>query len=225
MFRKCSLFVISMLFMLPAYGGLSAQAWESYAEKYNLSVPLLYAMALKESGKTVDGEFKPHPYAIGIGVHTSLGQLGHQGMYFDSKEEAVYALQALLQAGYTNLGLGMMQVNIMANPEIVDNYADLFEPEINMKAAGEVIEYCKRFGTINRLLSCYSHGDPDAEGGKVYAAKVFNYQNEYGKRFESILKRQGQLTYQQFLKFTQYKTVSTNTSPVRQVKMVTMLNE
>lgn len=225
MFRKCSLYLLSLLFIFPAHGALPYQAWETYAEKYNLSVPLLYAIALKESGKTVDGQFLPQPYAIGIGIHKSLDQLSHQGLYFDSKKEAVYALEQLLKAGYVNLGLGMMQVNIMANPAIVDNYADLFEPEINMQAAGKVIDYCKRFGTIDRLLSCYSHGNPNAEGGKLYAAKVFNYQDEYGKRFARTLKPQGQLTYQQFLQFTKYKTVPTNTNPVGQVKTVTMLNE
>jgi soluble lytic murein transglycosylase-like protein len=225
MFRKCSLFIISLLFVFRAHAALPYQAWETYAAKYDLSVQLLYAIALKESGKTVDGEFKPHPYAIGIGVHKSLDQLSHQGLYFDSKEEAVYALQELLKAGYLNLGLGMMQINIMANPDIVENYADLFEPEINIQAAGKIIEYCKRFGTVDRLLSCYSHGNPNAEGGKRYAATVFNYQNEYGKRFARLRTPQGQLTYQQFLQFTQYTTAPTNTNPVGQVKMVTMLHE
>lgn len=225
MFNKCSLLLLSLLFLLPAHSAMPTTTWESFADKYNLSVPLLYAIALKESGKTVNGEFKPHPYAIGIGVHKRLNQLSHQGLYFDSKEEAVYALGELLKAGYINLGLGMMQVNIMANPNIVDDYADLFDPSLNMQAAVKVIDYCKRFGNIERLLSCYSHGDPDAEGGKRYAAKVINYQNEYGKRFASLLTPQGQLTYKQFLQFTQYQSATSNTNPVGQVKTVTMLNE
>lgn len=225
MFNKCSVLLLSLIVMFPVSAVLPDQSWQSFAESYDLPVPLLYAIALKESGKTVDGEFQPHPYAIGIGADKSMDQLSHQGLYFDSKEEAVYALQALLEAGYLNLGLGMMQVNIMANPDIVENYADLFDPELNMKAAGQVIQYCKRFGTVDRLLSCYSHGDPNAEGGKRYAATVYNYQNEYHKRFSVVPVANGQLTYQQFLQFTQHNNVSRNTHPVGQVKMVTMLNE
>jgi hypothetical protein len=225
MFNKLRVLALLSIISLPLQASLPYQTWEAHAAKHDVSVPLLYAIALKESGKTVDGKFAPHPYAIGIGVDKSIGQLGHHGLYFDSKEEAVHALQSLLAAGYINLGLGMMQVNIMANPGIVDNYADLFDAEVNISAAGKVIQYCKRFGSLDRLLSCYSHGDPNSVGGKRYANKVFSYQDEYGKRFAQAYKPNGQLTYQQFLQFTQYRSNPPTLLPVGQVRTVTMVNE
>lgn len=172
--------------------------WADNALEVNIPVEILYSIALAESGKTIKGQFIPHPYAIAVGKEASVGQLEHQGFYPNSKTEALLLLESLLTRGHRNIGIGMMQLNIKANPDIVDDYATLLDPEINLKAALKVIKWCARHKTIDAILACYSHGKPDSEKGLAYAGTVRRYRQDYGQYFVSQIKP-GQLTYAQLL--------------------------
>lgn len=181
--------------------------WSSMAQKSGIPVDTLYAIALAESGKTIDGEFVPHPFAIAVGKDKSIGQMQHEGFYPASKKEAIDILAQLLADGHTNIGIGMMQINIKHNPDIVPNITMLLDPVINMNAALKVLKWCTQHERISAILSCYSHGSPSSKRGLLYAQKVNQYAHKYSQeRFATP--PLGQLTYAQLLSVMKKRTDS-----------------
>jgi hypothetical protein len=160
------------------------QKWEEVADELSLNVSLIYAIALKETGKTFDGEFRPHPWAIGVGKDLSVGQYKHMSLYPESYDEAKLIIKSLMSQGYTNLGIGMMQINILHNPNIVENPLELLDTNINLDASKKVLKYCiKKSQTKVHILSCYSHGRIDSKKGEDYALVTLDYEEKYGNNF------------------------------------------
>jgi hypothetical protein len=160
------------------------QKWEEVADELSLNVSLIYAIALKETGKTVDGKFRPHPWAIGVGKDVSVGQYKHMSLYPESYDEAKLIIKSLMSQGYKNLGIGMMQINILHNPNIVKNPVLLLDTSVNLDASKKVLKYCiKKSQTKVHILSCYSHGRIDSIKGEDYASLTLEYEEKYGNNF------------------------------------------
>lgn len=162
----------------------SYEQFEATALRHQLDPKALYSMALAESGHWHDNEFIPHPYAISLGVDSSIGQLKHEGFYPETKEEAEAILSQLINAGYSNIGVGMMQVNIKANPDIVEDYLSLLDPEVNLSSASKVLKWCRRYEQPADVFACYSHGSAESDAGKTYASRVLSYAQEFGQSWE-----------------------------------------
>lgn len=199
----------------------SHKEWAQFSAMTTIPIDILYALALMESGKTIDGEFIPHPYAIAVGKDESIGQMQHEGFYPASKKEAVSLLAQLLADGHTNIGIGMMQINIKANPGIVEDITTLLDPVTNFTASAKVLKWCSKHKFINAILSCYSHGAHDSQQGLAYANKVRAYEKKYAERvFESP--PIGQLTYAQLLSVMNKQRSSVNVvrqpSPVQIIR-------
>ena len=80
-----------------------------------LPTGLLHAIGIVESGRS-DGARGPRlawPWAI---------DASGQGRYFDTKQQAVAATRALLDAGVRNIDVGCFQINLMHHPTA---FADL----------------------------------------------------------------------------------------------------
>lgn len=187
-------FLVSLFLILASLSSQVALAqlplfndWIGASRRIGLDPSLLYSMALAESGKTVDGKFVPHPFAIAVGVDKDVVQLQHEGYYPETYEQAKAILENLLNAGYKNIGVGMLQINLKANSHLVDDPIKLLDPQYNLEIAQKVIEQCSQDRTLVEMLSCYSHGLYDSPKGLQYANKVFEYQNQYGAPF---IKRQ-----------------------------------
>tara|TARA_Y100001970_G_scaffold225354_1_gene278246 strand:+ start:9962 stop:10654 length:693 start_codon:yes stop_codon:yes gene_type:complete len=160
------------------------EQFEATAIKNQLSPKYVYSMALAESGHWLNDEFIPHPYAISLGVDESVGQLKHEGFYPETKAQAEAMLSQLLKAGYRNIGVGMMQVNIKANPDIVDDYLSLLDPTVNLSSAAKVLKWCRRYELATDVFACYSHGSADSTAGQHYAARVISYASDFGDDWE-----------------------------------------
>ena len=168
--------------------------WYEASTRTNLSVETIYAMALAESGKTIDGQFIPHPYAIALGVDESVGQYKHEGFYPDTLEEAQAILTGLLNAGYKNIGIGIMQINFRENSHLVDDPLVLLDPVVNLETSLLVINQCRKGSTYDRILSCYSKGRYESDEGKQYANKVRQYEQDYAYNFVYRYQPRGELT-------------------------------
>lgn len=209
---------------IPAY-----EAFEKTAHVHQLDPKALYSMALAESGLWLDGAFLPHPYAISLGHDPSVGQHKHEGFYPSTRLEAQAMLTQLLNAGYRNIGVGMMQVNIKANPGIVEDYLTLLDPIVNLQAASKVLKWCRRYAQPKDVFACYSHGSADSEKGQEYAARVLTYAQDFGQPWEdnNALPKNGVYTFEQFLRIAlmtpdkrskQASTTKQSISIVTQVK-------
>lgn len=158
--------------------------WFKYAKLAQVTPEILYAIALKESGKYISNVFIPSPFAIGIGVDKSIGQLKHQSIYPKTRFEAETVLADLITKGHTNLGIGMMQVSWIYHNDKVQHPFDLLNVHKNLEVAGAILKDCKDRNHSNlSMLSCYSYGEGDDPNGLIYANEAFEYANTYGTSF------------------------------------------
>jgi hypothetical protein len=94
-----------------------------------------------------------------------------QGSYFESKAEAIQAVQTLQARGVRSIDVGCMQVNLMHHPTAFPNLDMAFEPAVNADyAARFLVELHDQTGDWNKATADYHSANPD-EGGP-YAAKV-----------------------------------------------------
>mgnify|MGYP000678158732 CR=1 FL=1 len=163
--------------------------WVGISDDLGIPAKILYAVGLKESGKYSKSKFTPHPWAIGIGEDPSVGQFEHVSLYPDTQEEAETVLNDLLDAGFKNLGIGMMQISLIYHLDKVNKPTDLLNLKTNLNVSIQVIQDCqKRNSTVEAVLSCYSFGEGDDPNGQIYASETMQYANTYGKDFvESII--------------------------------------
>ena len=90
---------------------------------------ILYAIALNESGRSVDGAFRPWPWTLNV---------EGRGYYYDSQDEAWAALSEFIAAGHRSIDVGLMQVNFRWHEELlVDPYTAL-DPWVNVHLGASV---------------------------------------------------------------------------------------
>jgi hypothetical protein len=96
-----------------------------------------------------------------------------QGAYFDTKAEAIAAVQALQARGVRSIDVGCMQVNLMHHPTAFPSLDMAFEPAVNADyAARFLIELHDQTGDWTKATADYHSANPE-EGGP-YAAKVIS---------------------------------------------------
>ncbi|MGK2231367.1 MAG: hypothetical protein ACI92O_000525 [Colwellia sp.] len=167
--------------------------WFKYAKSAQVTPQVLYAVALKESGKIIDNKFLPSPFAIGVGIEKSIGQLEHISIYPDTKEDAQAVLSQLIATGHTNLGVGLMQISLIYHSDKVNSVFELLNADINLSVAAKILNACKKRNNESvNLLSCYSHGEGDDPKGLLYANEAFQYAKTYGSLFVDRLIPKGQ---------------------------------
>ena len=105
-----------------------------------------------------------------------------------------------------------MQINIGANPGIVDDYLSLLDPETNINAASKVLGWCRRYDEPDDVYACYSRGSAGSSAGKKYASRVNNYAAEFGQVWEShgLVHRSGIYSYESFLRVASDRLYSNN---------------
>ena len=180
--------------------------FERMGAAHQLDAKDVYSLALAESGHWVDTEFVP--------------QLKHEGFYPETKLEAKAILRQLLKAGYTNIGIGMMQVNIKANPDIVEDYTSLLDPMTNLQAASKVLKWCRRYKSSKDVFACYSHGDARSEKGQQYASRVVTYSDKYAHQWEKLhsLPSNGVYSFEQFVRVAKIRSSRYSATDSRQAQ-------
>ncbi len=92
--------------------------------RFRLPTRLLSTIALVESGRPnpTTGSVAPWPWTINV------GGVGH---YFDSKTDAVAAVQRLQMSGTRSIDVGCMQINLMYHPNAFASIEQAFDPTAN----------------------------------------------------------------------------------------------
>src|SRR6185312_155219 len=108
----------------PPTPGMLCRAAISAAER-SLKVPagLLPAISVVESGRA-DSRGAVHPWPWTINAEG-------QGRFFDTKEDAIAAVQALQARGVKSIDVGCMQVNLMHHPSAFASLDAAFDPATN----------------------------------------------------------------------------------------------
>jgi hypothetical protein len=113
---------------------------------------LLDAISLTETGRPdpTTGRIRAWPWTINA---------ENQGQFFDTKQEAIAAVQALQARGVRPIDVGCLQVNLMYHPDAFASQRDAFDPRANAN-------YAARF--LNALYA----------GSKDWAAAIAGYHSE-----------------------------------------------
>jgi hypothetical protein len=93
---------------------------------------VLSAIALRESGRPdpETGRVRPWPWTI------NFEGAGH---FYESKEAAIAAVQAIQAAGGQSIDVGCMQVNLVQHPNAFASLDDAFDPARNASYAGRFL--------------------------------------------------------------------------------------
>lgn len=91
---------------------------------------MFYALALAESGKTVDGVYQHWDWTLNIAGKPSR---------YASRQEMFNALMEVLQSGITNVDIGAMQINWNWKFDLIYSPWTLTEPTYNTKLAAEIL--------------------------------------------------------------------------------------
>jgi hypothetical protein len=124
---------------------------------------LLAAIGRVESGRReADGSINPWPWSINVEGKDRI---------FDSKAEAVGAVQALQARGVRSIDVGCMQVNLMYHPDAFATLNDAFDPVMNARyAARFLVQLRERTGSWQTATAWYHSATPEL--GADYQRKV-----------------------------------------------------
>ncbi len=113
-------------------GLLCRQAIHAAEREYRLPAALLQAIARVESGRVdpATGAVTPWPWTINV---------EGQGRYFETKEEAIAAVQALRARGVKLIDVGCMQVNLHHHPQAFASLEEAFDPVANARYAAQFL--------------------------------------------------------------------------------------
>jgi len=103
-----------------------------YERSMRIPQGLLTAVAFMESGRQVNGgEKAPWPWTINV---------GGEGRYFDTKEQAVATVRKLLDEGQKSIDVGCMQINLRYHPNAFRDIDEAFDPSANVAYGAQYLK-------------------------------------------------------------------------------------
>lgn len=100
------------------------------AEVSGVPVNVLMAIARVESGRTVDGVFRPWPWAVNE---------GGTSVFFESLAEAKDHVAKAMSEGKTNIDVGCFQINIRWHGSAFTSLDVIFDPKENARYAARFL--------------------------------------------------------------------------------------
>lgn len=148
----------------PVDDGLRCRAAVGSAESAaHLAPGLLAAIGVVESGRRDrTGQVTPWPWTINV---------AGRGAFFETKEEAIAAVQAVQAAGEESIDVGCMQVNLLQHRGAFASLDEAFDPVANTRyAASFLLQLFARTGTWQDAAAAYHSQTPDIAA--PYLARV-----------------------------------------------------
>jgi hypothetical protein len=147
-----------------APGLLCRQAIAAAERTHAIPGQLLAAIARVESGRRdpVSGAMHPWPWTVNA---------EGQGYVFDTKAEAVAAVQAMRARGIRSIDVGCMQVNLMHHPDAFAGLEQAFDPVANATYAARFLtQLFAQSGAWPKAAALYHSATPEL--GAEYQRKV-----------------------------------------------------
>ena len=152
---------IALLAVQP--GLLCQQAIETAGRAHATPPGLMAAIGRVESGRhdPVSGALHPWPWTV---------DAEGQGMFYDSKAQAIAAVRALQARGVASIDVGCMQVNLMHHPDAFNSLEQAFDPMANADYAGRfLVELHGQTGAWPAATALYHSATPEL--GAAYRAE------------------------------------------------------
>lgn len=132
------------------------------AKTYQVPAEILMAVARVETGRQSGDTLHPWPWAV---------NLGGEGHWANSMEEAMAIAQSALDEGRLNIDIGCFQLNIRWHSKGFLSLADMFDPQTNANyAAGFLARLYRETGDWKAAVGTYHSRDADL--AEVYADRV-----------------------------------------------------
>jgi hypothetical protein len=151
---------------LPARAqGLLCRAAVAAAER-NSGIPphLLAAITRVESGRRDPGTGDWHPWPWTLDVEG-------EGAYYDTKAQAVAAVQAAQARGVRSIDVGCAQINLLHHPNAFASLDIALDPQANANYAAQFLkELYGQYGDWNKAAAAYHSATPEI--GAEYQRKV-----------------------------------------------------
>jgi len=141
------------LLSAPAWAALDVPpAYRQVAREYDVPASLLFAVALVESGRLVQGgRILPWPWTINA---------GGRGHYFRSRRAAEARLRRLLADG-VQPDVGLMQLNWKYHRDELGSAAQAFDPWLNLRAGALALRRAyERTGDWWKAVGRYHSANP-----------------------------------------------------------------
>lgn len=135
------------------------------AAEYAIPPRIFYAMALTESGKTVEGRPGPRPWPWTLNIRG-------EAHFFAQRRAAERALHRALAGGERLIDVGLMQVNWHYHARRLHSPAAALDPYRNLRIAARILRECQQ---ARRdwwaAVGCY-HAPANATHAARYRARV-----------------------------------------------------
>ncbi len=167
------LFALALLISLQfsicsyAYGSdvnsIVPSAYRQIAAEYSIPPALLYSIALTESKNNYKGLTRPWPW--------TMNHRGN-GMYFETKAEAISHAKKLIADGDKNFDVCVMQINWRWHNRRFSSIKDAFDPYKCIRAAAQIVaDYKKQYGSFEIAVGKY-HSPGNKELAHKYKERV-----------------------------------------------------
>ena len=110
-------------------------AYRRIAAEHEIPLQLFYAVALAESGKTIESTNRRRPWPWTLNI-------AGQGVYFSSRWEAWRALDQSLRDGQDSVDIGLMQVNWRFHQASLGNSWLALDPTHNLSVGANILKDC-----------------------------------------------------------------------------------
>ena len=110
---------------------LPPPAYQFAAREANIPSIVLYAVALQESGMTLQGRMRPWPWTLNVG--------GTAERYPNRASACTGLLRALRRVPATRIDVGLGQINIGYHGEGIQRPCDLLDPYRNLTLAATLL--------------------------------------------------------------------------------------
>ena len=141
-----SLLLITVLAFAPACISATHSPYDEVADYVGVPRDILYAMALAESGRVRDGDFRPWPWTLNI---------AGQARFYADREAMFAALMTALQNHQLRVDVGPLQLNwYWQYPRIASPWR-LTDPLVNAKIAASLLR--KHYETSNDWWLAVGH--------------------------------------------------------------------
>lgn len=148
----------------PSNGDLCLPAIAAAERANNLPQHLLRSIAYVESGRVdpATGRAVPWPWAINV---------GGTGYFYESKEQAIAAVQTFQARGIRSIDVGCAQINLMHHAAAFASLDSAFDPQTNTAYAARFLTDLRR-ATGSWPMAAAGYHSRTADIGVAYARKV-----------------------------------------------------
>ncbi|CAK7008756.1 lytic transglycosylase domain-containing protein [Saezia sanguinis] len=139
-------------------------AYQIAAAHTEIPATVLYAIALQESGRSVNGKHRPWPWTLNI---------SGQGYYFDTQEAACSRLTTTLKTtSAKRIDVGLGQINVGYHSHRVEKPCDLLNPYVNLALAGQILAEQHRPGQDWLITMGKYHSPANGAAAARYRAAI-----------------------------------------------------